>query len=48
MPSDTLTLEQIREPQPSRNLRLMQKLVSVLRLANDEFTNLHHMISTLI
>lgn len=46
VPPDTLSLEQIREPQPSRNLRLMQKLVSVLRLANDEFTNLHDMVST--
>lgn len=41
VPPDTLSLEQIREPQASRDLRFMHKLISVLRLANDELADLH-------
>lgn len=41
MPPNTLSLEQIREPQSSRNLRLMHKLIAeILRFANYELTNL--------
>ena len=41
MPPDSLTLEQIREPQPRRDLTLMQDIISVLRLADDKLTHLH-------
>ena len=41
MPPDTMSLEQFRESQAGRNLRFMYKLVSILRLADDEFAHLH-------
>lgn len=41
MPPDTLSLEQIREPQSSGNLRFVDELVAgILRFANDEFADL--------
>lgn len=41
MAPNTLSLEQIREPQSSRDLRLMHKLIAgILGFTNYEFTNL--------
>lgn len=35
-----LALEQFRKPQTGHNLALMDKIVSIFRLVDDEFTDL--------
>lgn len=40
MPPDTLTLEEVREAQTRCYLRFMNNVVSVLRLVNDELSEL--------
>jgi hypothetical protein len=41
MAANTLSLEEIREPQTSRDLGLMHKLIAwILRFADNEFANL--------
>jgi hypothetical protein len=42
MPSNTLPLEQRREPQPGGDLALRNHLVAAFRLINDEFTDLQN------
>lgn len=40
MPSNTLSLEQIREPETREDLAFMDEFVSVFWLADDKFTDL--------
>jgi hypothetical protein len=40
MPPDAVSLEHIRESQAARDLVFRNDVVSIFRLANDEFTNL--------
>lgn len=40
MPTHTISLEQIREPQARRDLFFRDKVVSILRGADDEFSKL--------
>jgi hypothetical protein len=48
MPTHTISLEQIREPQARRDLFFRNKVISILRGADDEFSKLRIDISQFV
>jgi hypothetical protein len=46
VPPDTMSLEQVREPQARMHLVLGDEVVSILWLTNDEFAELDSLLAT--